>query len=438
MIKRIMILFLLISHGITAQGFNKTKLDSLFTIIQKHNKGMGSFSIFQNGKEVYRNSIGYADVNNNIKADQNTKYRIGSITKTFTATMILQLIDEKKLTLATLLSDYFPEIPNASKITIEHLLRHRSGLYNLTNDRDFVKWMVVPQTRKQMMNRIIEKKVDFEPDEKTEYSNTNYLLLSYILEDIEGKSYANILQSRIVIPCKLENTCYGGKIDTSENEALSYDLEDEWTETIQTDMSVPMGAGGIIATPTDLNTFYHDLFNGKLISESALDQMKTIKEGLGMGVMKMPFQDKEIYGHNGKIDGFQSLAGYFTNERIGVSYIANGLVLPIETIVLGALQIYIGADYELPDFKPAMTLKKEDLEPYLGMYSSPDFPMEIEILNKDAILIAKATGKPLLPLEPVEKDKFKSDRAMLTIEFVPKEGKLIFERGQQKHVLTRK
>ncbi|MEW7279019.1 serine hydrolase domain-containing protein [Aquimarina sp. 2201CG1-2-11] len=436
--KRTIVIMFLMGYGMIAQTFNKQKLDSLFNLIETNNKGMGSISIFHEGKEVYQNCIGYADVENNREASKNTKYRIGSITKTYTATMIMQLVDEKKITLTTTIDTYFPLVPNADKITIGHLLKHRSGLYNITDDVDFVNWMVLPQTRNQMIARVIKSESQFTPNSKTEYSNTNYLLLSYIIEDIEKKTYAQVLQSKIVKPCRLRNTYYGSKIDTKNNEALSYELEDKWNPSIETDMSVPLGAGGIVSTSSDVNAFYDHLFEGKLISREALNKMKIIDGGLGMGLMMLPFQDKKVYGHHGKIDGFQSLSGYFINEKIGITYIANGVVLPIESIVLGALQIYSGEDYKLPDFKPTAKLKEAQLKSYFGVYSSPNFPLVIEIIQKDGVLLAQATGKPLLPLEPVGENKFKSDRAMLTLRFVPEEDKMFFERGNQKQVLVRK
>src|SRR5690606_6281784 len=98
----------------------------LFARIEQHEQGMGSISLFKDGEEIYQNSIGYADIQNQIAAGAHTKYRIGSISKSFTAAIIMQLIDEGKLTLSSPLADYFPNLPNANEITIEHLLRHRS------------------------------------------------------------------------------------------------------------------------------------------------------------------------------------------------------------------------------------------------------------------------------------------------------------------------
>jgi D-alanyl-D-alanine carboxypeptidase len=102
---------------------------------------MGSISLFQNEAEIYTKTIGFSNVENQTKPNKRTKYRIGSITKTFTAVIIMQLIDEGKLSLETRLDNFFPDIPNASNITIESLLRHRSGLYDVTNQENFASWM---------------------------------------------------------------------------------------------------------------------------------------------------------------------------------------------------------------------------------------------------------------------------------------------------------
>ena len=104
--------------NVSAQTFDKAKLDSFFSLLEKNNKGMGSISIFKEGKEVYTKSIGYADVEHGLKADNETVYRIGSISKTFTATMVMQLVESGKLALEDKLSKFYPDVPNAEKITI--------------------------------------------------------------------------------------------------------------------------------------------------------------------------------------------------------------------------------------------------------------------------------------------------------------------------------
>ncbi|WP_299312023.1 serine hydrolase domain-containing protein [uncultured Aquimarina sp.] len=430
MIKKIIIVVLLMNiPTIQAQTFNKERIDSLFNLLEIHNQGMGSISIYKNGKEVYKNSIGYLDVENKIVSNSKTKYKIGSITKTFTATLIMQLVDEKKLSLGTFLVDYFPEVSNANKITIEHMLRHRSGLFNLTEDEDFMKWMLVPNTRKQMLDRIVKREVDFQPDEKTAYSNTNYLLLSYIAEEIEGKTYSEILESRIIKPLGLKRTNYGRKINTKGNEALSYVREDTQWRLVEnaTDMSVPVGAGAIVSTPTELNTFYDSLFSGKLVSKISLEQMIDTSTGMGIGLGGETFFDKQAYGHNGGIDGFQSLTLYVPDDKITISYIGNGVVMSPNNFIVNVLKSYYNEAYELPKFEGKIQLKTEALDVYLGVYTSESFPFQITIRKDNTVLIVEAKDGPTFPLEAYTKNGFKSDRAGALLNFNPIENKMILE-----------
>jgi len=329
---------------------NIKKLDTFFSLIASNNKGMGSISFFQDSEEIYQKTIGFSNIKNQIKSNKRTKYRIGSITKTFTATILMQLVDEDKLSLDTKLATFFPEIPNASNITIESLLRHRSGLYDVANQEDFTNWMEKPQTKEQMLYRIIKNGINFNVNEQREYSNTNYILLSYILEKIEGKTFDEILQSRIVEPCDLKDTYFGGKIKTENNQAFSYSMESEWKLATETDMSIPMGAGGIISTPTDLNLFYDQLFNGTLVSDKSRHAMTDIIDGWGMGLSQFPFPNKLAYGHPGSIDGFSSIAVYFPEERLGVTYITNAEDLPLRNIFFTALNAYFDDTFEIQNF----------------------------------------------------------------------------------------
>lgn len=418
-------------------AFDKTKLDELFSLIEEKNKGMGSISIFRNGEEVYQRSIGYVDVKDGIRATGNTKYRIGSISKTFTAAIIMQLVEENKLSLSTKLSSYFPALPNADRITVEHLLRHRSGLYNFTNAQDYPAWMEEPKARAELLELFLKNGTVFEPGAKMEYSNTNFVLLSYIAEEIDHKDFPEILADRITKPLNLQNTRYGGPINPEKGEARSYTYAGQWQEGTETDMSIPEGAGAVIASPKDLNTFYHALFSGKVVSKSSLDEMKTLVDRAGMGLFQVPFHDRRGFGHTGGIDGFQSMAVYFPDDDVSITYTANGAGMAINDIMIGALSIYFGRDYAIPEFPPALVVSSEALDVYLGTYSSPDFPLKITITKKDSILMGQGSGQPAFPLEAYEPDKFRFDAAGVKLEFVPKEDKMILLQGGGRHVLTR-
>jgi len=441
MTKRILaIAFIAVAINVTAYGQNvdKAKLDSFFNILAANNKQMGSIAISVGGKLVYQNAIGYSAVSgdNKTPATVKTKYRIGSVTKMFTGTMIFQLIEEKKITLETPLSTWFPQVPNASKITIGEMLGHRSGLHNFTDDQLYKTYMAKPQTEATMLAIIQNNKPDFEPDLKASYSNTNFVLLGYIIEKITGHSYADELKKRIISKIALTDTYYGGKTNSANNEAFSFVYNGSWQQQPETDMSIPGGAGAIVSTPTDLVKFIEALFGGKLVSQGSLDKMQTIRENYGMAMLTIPFNDKTSYGHGGSIDSFLSMVSYFPEDKMAVAYISNGAVYAPNDVMIGVLSIYFNEPFAIPSFK-SINLKTEDLDKYIGEYSSTQLPLKITVAKNNITLMAQATGQQQFPLEAVDTDKFVFTQAGITMIFNPAKGEFTLLQGGQNYLFTK-
>jgi D-alanyl-D-alanine carboxypeptidase len=442
MIKRILALCVLaVSLGTTVNAqttFNKAKLDSLLDVLAANNKTMGSLAITQNGKIVYQKAVGYAVVNGATKtpATLKTKYRIGSISKMFTGVMVFQLIEEGKLTLDTKLDKYYPQIPNAGKITIGNMLNHHSGLHNFTNDSTYLTYMAQPQTHEQMLARITAMKPDFEPGTKSDYSNTNFVLLSYIIEKITGKPYPELVKKRIVSKIGLKDTYYGTKTNTANNEALSYNYSDTtWKQVPETDMSIPSGAGSMVSTPADLDLFIDALFTGKLISAASLEKMKTIENKYGMAMSKMPFYDKAGYGHGGAIDGFLSSLGYFPEEKMAIAFIKNGGNYIPNNILIGALSIYFNKPYKLPSFSKTPIA---GLDQYVGVYGSTQVPIKITVTKDSGELLAQATGQSSFPLTAgTEPHTFVFEQAGIVMEFHPDKEEFILKQGAGKVTFTK-
>lgn len=429
--KRIIFLFiaLLVSTNLLkAQDLATSKLDSLFTVMETYGKGMGSVSIFQNGKEIYQKSYGYSDVEKGFKNSANTKFRIGSVSKTFTATIIMKLIEEGKLSLTSKLSKYYPMIPNSDRITIKHLLQHRSGIFNFTKVEDYEEWRIKKQTKKQFMDRIISQEPSFKPDEKFGYSNSNYVLLTYIAEDVSSKSFSDLLNELILIPCDLRNTYIGGIINSTKGEAYSYiKMSSKWKKTNETDMTVPLGSGFIVSNPYDLNVFFNYLFSGRIVNKKNLDSMLLLKDNFGLGLFKFSFLNNIGYGHTGGIDGFQSNVFYFPEIKLSIALVENGVAYMLSNIVSGCLSIYLGKDYKLPAFSKAIELTPEELDKYLGMYSSPELPMKLLITKKENILIVQVSGQKELPLECIASNIFQYEGVDLILEFDTKKNQMILK-----------
>lgn len=404
-------------------------------ILAAKNNAMGSLTISRNGAVVYSRAIGYSYISGNekIPATSQTKYRIGSITKMFTATMIFQLIEDGKLSLNTTLDKYFSQLPNAGKITIGNLLNHRSGLHNFTDDPEYPTWMTQPKTQDEMLAIISKGGVDFQPGEKFSYSNSGYVVLGYIVEKVSKQSYSKYLSNRITSKIGLSNTYVGTKTDTKKNESLSYRFSNSWEQAPETDMSIPAGAGAIVSTTADLTQFIESLFSLKLVSSSSLSQMKTLTDGYGMGMFQIPFYEKKAYGHNGGIDGFESTLAYFPEDSVAVAYCTNGRVYPVNNILIGVLSIYFNKPYSIPTF----SLKAEDLDKYLGVYSSAQIPLKITVTKNGATLFAQATGQQSFPLDETGKDKFKFDPAGIVIEFNPDKNEMTLKQGGENVVFTK-
>ncbi len=431
-------LFIAFAFSVSAQTINIPKLDSLMNILAENNRSMGSLALNVNGQVIYQKATGFIALKSGVKinADVKTKYRIGSISKMFTGVLVLQLIEEGKLGLNTTLSKYYPQLPNAAKITIDMMLRHRSGLHNFTNDSVYMTYKYKPAMKQTLVDIFAKQQADFEPDAKAEYSNTNFALLGFIAEKVTGKTYADLIKTRIVNKLGLPDTYYGKKADVKKDEALSFSYVGGWKPEPETDMSVPAGAGAMVSTPTDLTKFITDLFNGKLVSDSSLNLMKTMKDGFGLAMVGYSFSDKGGYGHSGAIDAFNSILTYYPEEKLAIAYIANGGSYGPKGVAVGALSTCFKVPFSLPSFS-SIVLKSEELDSYLGIYSSTQLPLKITISKNNTTLMAQATGQDAFQLEASAKDQFMFHQAGIELLFDTSKSEMTLNQGGETFLFIR-
>jgi CubicO group peptidase (beta-lactamase class C family) len=421
-------LFVLFSGTSFAQEQKFLALDSLFQILDENNRFMGSLSISENGKVTYSKTIGKADLASGKSSDKLTKYRIGSISKMFTACLIFQAIEENKLSLTQNINRFFPKITSAKEISIGNLLNHRSGIHNFTNDTSYFNYYTASKSQKEMLEIIQASGSDFKSNSKAEYSNSNYILLSFILEKIYNKSYEELLDIKIIQPQALKNTYFGKKLELAKNECASYRFSGKWELEKETNSSVSLGAGGIVSTTEDLLFFISNLFAGKIINTASLEQMTKLEDGYGMGIFPVPFYDKNGFGHTGGIDGFSSFLYIFPEEKISIALTSNGSRFNNNDIAIAALSDCFDKPFTLPSFY-AVELTSADLDKYLGSYANPEIPIKISITKDFLSLIAQATGQPSFTLELIGKDSFEFSPAGVEIQFIPQKNLLILKQG---------
>ena len=434
--KSLSILFLFLSLSTFAQEIRFARIDSLLNYLYENDKFMGSLCIRQGDEVVFKQAYGYSEATRGVRANGATKYKIGSISKTFTATMIMQLVEEKKILLSTKLNRFFPKIDQSDKITIEHLLYQRTGIKDYVNaDTTLTDVLGKPNTKELALKKIENYTSIFEPDTKHEYSNSNYFILGLIIEKITKKSFAENLKTRISDKLDLKNTYYTNeKTDVSKRESYSYIFNGEnWEQIDEWNNDIAFSSGGIISTPEDLTKFIYKLFKGNLVSPASLELMKTLKDTYGMALYRFPFGERKFYGHGGKIEGFKSTMGYYEKDDLTISLIVNGENYSQNDIMIGILSIYYKLPYPFPNFKK---LDAELIKKYSGTYASKEIQLKINVFEKEGNLLAQATGQTSFPLTFSKDDVFVFAAAGIEMEFTSSRS-FILKQGGQKFNFTK-
>lgn len=424
----IILTFISATCSVFSQSVDTQKLDAYFETLSKHNKFMGSVAISKNNQILYEKAVGFRNLKDSIPALTTTIYSIGSVSKTFTAVLIFKAIEQNKIHLTTTVDVFFPSLPQAKNITIENLLNHSSGIPNFTDTIDYLTWNTQKKSEKEMMEIITSGGTDFLPGSENMYSNSNYVLLSYILEHIYGKKYAEILDINIVNPLKLKNTYFGTSAKRKKQEALSYIYTDQWNPEPDTHATIPMGAGGIKSTATDLVIFTNALFNEKLIHKESIKQMMTITNGYGLGLFDYSFENHNGIGHDGAIDGYKSIVTHFEQEGFTYTIVSNAMNYKLDMINTTISKALFDVAYEIPSFS-TVSLTHEELDTFTGIYAAEGLPFKISIARNDSSLTAQATGQAVLPLEIKSKNIFTFDKAGIELIFMSEENSMLLKQG---------
>lgn len=417
-----------------AQTIDKEKLDQLFDRLLEKNKGMGSIVLAKEGKIVYERSFGFGQTVGNTRTPltADTRFRISSITKTYTAVMILQLVEEGKLRLQDRLDMFFPKIPNAGKITIEQILRHRSGIPELKVEPN---WGRESRTQEEVLAVIETGVPNFEPDSKHEYSNTGYIILGYIVEKLGGKPYQDALKDRICLKIGLDNTYLGeGNTNPDKNESTSYRYLGEWKEAPEMNLSIPAGAGAILSTPADMAKFIQALFDHKLVSKASLEKMITMQDGEGMGMEPFSFAGKTLYGHTGGSNSSGSWLAYEPAEQLALAYTTNAKIYPVAEIVAAVFDIYWNRPYQVPTFD-ALVVSPEILDKYVGVYVVAGTPARMTVTRSGSTLSIENGGNTI-PLEATAPDTFNLAPGV-TVSFDISKKQMTIKRPQGERVFTK-
>lgn len=428
-IKRVGIVFTasLMQFSVQAQS----SLDTYFDHLSENRKFMGSAAILFKDSIIYSKSVGFSDVASLKKIDKNTKFRIGSITKTYTAVLTLKAMEEGKINLSDKLSVWFPQFQNADKITIEMMLKHRSGIFNFTEIPGESAWECVAHTQAEFIDYVSKPKNNFDPDTAYEYSNTNYALIGFILEKIYNKDYNTLIQEKICKPLALTNTYYSFENHPKKNEAYSYSIQDQYLKNGSINYSNEPGSGGLLSTPVEVNKFVSALFMGKIISPESLKLMLHIEnDEYGLGIEKFMLGDLEVFKHTGRVDNYISDYWYFPKEQLGLVTLANATNINTDAVQLALLKYAYGNKPQLTDYDQIENMDKEDFMKIKGTYFYPDHSVSVTISSDGENLIFQDSraGQMFVPFTYLGSNSFEYEDIYLI--FNPEKQQLTQQQGE--------
>lgn len=289
----------------------------------------------------------------NVPCTPQTKYRIGSLTKQFTALAIMQLAEDGLLSVDDPLHKYLPDYPNGEKITIFHLLTHTSGIPDYTSDPFFLIRSMAPVSVDKLIESFQDLPLEYPPGEEFVYSNSGYILLGKIIELVTGEYYDLYLSNQILTPLGLAETGYDLGVPLIPNRASGYLRgSDRFLNALHMDMSHLYAAGAMYSTVTDLYRWDRALYGNSVISQNSLEQMLTPQiAGYGYGWYIFDVFDRYCTMHGGITSGFTSFLMRFPADDAVIIILSNIGDAPVERIARDLAAIIFDEPYLLPAAK---------------------------------------------------------------------------------------
>jgi CubicO group peptidase (beta-lactamase class C family) len=378
----------------------RARLDQVANSYTAGNAFMGAVLVVDGDRVLLDKGYGMADLEWGNANAPDVKFRLGSLTKQFTATLVLLLQQDGKLKIDAPVSTYLPDAPKAwEKITLAELLGHTSGIPSFTAMKEFRRWSMSPHTTEEELGLFRDKPLDFEPGSKFAYSNSNFEVLGAVIEKVSGKKYADLLRERIFEPLGMKDS----GLDTDElilpKRAQGYRPGPKGLVLARSEsMTVPWAAGSIYSTTGDLLKWERGLFGGKVLSAESLKAMTTPGKGdYGLGVFVRDKDGHKVVGHGGAIEGFNTNLLYVPDRRIAVVVLSNVSGAAPDEMGDQLLDVVLGKPVVLAGEHKAVPIAKEDLARFTGVYDlTPTFSLTIAAAAEG--LTGQGTGQPPLPL----------------------------------------
>ncbi|MGH8317461.1 MAG: serine hydrolase [Steroidobacteraceae bacterium] len=395
------------------------KMDQYMQVSSRVDHFMGSVLVAQHGRIILSKGYGMADLKLGIRNAPDTEFRIGSITKEFTATAILELVARGKINVQDPVCKYIPNCPAAWRpIKIFNLLTHTSGIPDFTSFPNYLLIERQPITPSGLLALFENKPLNFKPGAKFSYSNSGYEVLGYIIERLSGDTYQEFLQRNIFGPLGMRDSGYDLSHPVAKNHAVGYFYTPSGYQPVHfVNMTVPFSAGALYSTVLDLYQWDRAVHAGKLLPKALLHQMLSPQVSVGGSLggshgahygfgwfVSTEFGRREI-SHEGGIEGFTSLNSWFPDDDAYVIVLDNVQSPAIFKVGDSLTAILFGQKYEIPKEYRPIKLAPETLQKFVGQYQlAPRFILTVR--QQGDQLIAQATGQGSLPIFPASQTEF--------------------------------
>lgn len=405
----------------------EAEIDAIFNQAYPIHSPGATVLIAKDDTILYRKAFGMANLELKVQMKPETVFQLASITKQFTAVAIMILMEQGKLSLYDPMSKYIADFPRGNEITLHHLLNHTSGIKNYTNLPEFRAKTRLDMTPEEVIGIFKNGPLEFNPNEKHEYSNSGYFLLGYIIEQLSGMSYGDFIQKNIFDKLGMKHSYYADTYKIIPNRANGYQLyEGHYENAEYMSTTIPYAAGSLMSTIDDMFLWNSAIHNNKLISESSkliaftnhpLTNGKHTNYGYGWAI-------NEIAGittieHPGGINGFTT-SGIYAPGRNIYSIVLTNLDdgRGPEACNVKVVSALLGRPITE---KAAVKIPEKDLRKWVGAYQFEDVVRFITYDN--AVLYSTREGGRPIQLEPLSDDEFRFENSFATYKFSSKNGK---------------
>ena len=425
------------------------KIDQILSNAYPANTPGAAVLVSKDGKVVFRKGYGLADVEKKVPIQPDMIFRLGSITKQFTAVGILKLVDQGKIALDDEITKFLPDYPTqGKKITIEHLLTHTSGIKSYTGMASFGSIMRKDVTPIELVDIFKNEPMDFEPGTQWRYNNSGYVLLGVIIEKVSGKSYAQFLQETIFKPLGMKHTFYGTEEASIPNRALGHTGDGkEFSYSAPMSMTLPYAAGALESNVDDLAIWNHAMASGKLLKPATWKRAftpYTLSTGkpttYGYGLEFEQLQGEEVIEHGGGINGFITMGYWLPKQKVFVAILTNQDSAEVQPSFVARK---VAATMIGKGFKEytAVTLDAKKLDEFVGVYLIEDKTTRT-ITRQGNQLYAQRTGGQKMEIFPASDNEFFYKSSFTVLKFVRDEaGKIVKmiktdEKGEESAIKT--